>query len=276
MKTGNVPPDDFVFAELRAGEPAEQGASLNRCLTPGSILDIHKGNIVNGNPYQQKKELEKKIKAQEEIVQKLNKESSALKVMVDSYVDNPAFGNAQQFTAELDSATCKLGDAEAKLLVLKAELASVNRVLDSKWKGRKGATSQSASPSMSLKSNGTYGLPWAKSFGYDDDEEKLPTPPISTEDLATQVPPPPMLPVPPPAPFALPVHFTSPEAPPVPIFTPTMAEALYNYEDEEDGMTLEAGERVTVVTPDENGWTGVKSVKNGGEGFVPTSYLKLN
>ena len=52
-------------------------------------------------------------------------------------------------------------------------------------------------------------------------------------------------------------------------------QAIYNYEPQQgDKLTLYEGEVADVLKEDEDGWTMVKKA-DGGEGFVPTSYLGI-
>ena len=60
-----------------------------------------------------------------------NKEIAALQLMVQSYTDNPKFGDAKNFQSELDSAIYNVQMLESDLHALNIELKDINEKLDS-------------------------------------------------------------------------------------------------------------------------------------------------
>ena len=68
MKTGNVPPDDFVFDELQPGQEIN-GNTLKKVKRSTSKAELS----VSTNNYQRKRELEKKVEAKEIELAKGNK-----------------------------------------------------------------------------------------------------------------------------------------------------------------------------------------------------------
>jgi hypothetical protein len=60
-----------------------------------------------------------------------NKEIAALQLMVQSYTDNPKFGDAKNFQSELESATYNVQILESDLHALNIKLKDINEKLDS-------------------------------------------------------------------------------------------------------------------------------------------------
>ena len=72
MKTGNIPPTDFVFEELMPGMEVKSNNEKRNSMSRGrskQALNVEKGN---SNYFQRKRELQKKIEAQESDVLKGN------------------------------------------------------------------------------------------------------------------------------------------------------------------------------------------------------------
>ena len=78
LKTGNVPPEDYLFEELMPGMEVKPNAEKGNTMSRGrskQALNAEKGNV---NHFQRKRELEKKIEAQESDVQKGNSKTYQL------------------------------------------------------------------------------------------------------------------------------------------------------------------------------------------------------
>jgi len=276
LKTGNVPPEDFIFEELRIGEDRKIRSIGSQMpdMRIGSVQDVTKN--VQGNLYQKKRDLEFKIKEQEDKVAKGQKEVAALRLMVETYTSNPGFGDAKQFKEELDAGAHKVSEAESLLLSLKNDLADTVSKLEAK------KTRAPPSPSLSHRSDvtrvsedsGTQDLgPFQTTpdscpkeedeWNYEEDTDGRHSPPP---------PPPPVLPKP-----GTDVLSPGPAPPPPPPSVSTVvAVALYDYVGEfEESISMAAKEEFLVVAPDEGGWTMVMRERDGMEGFVPTSFLQL-
>ena len=266
LKSGNVPPDEFLFEELRIGEGrplSEQAKGLRADIT--SVRDISK--LGNGpSPYQKKRVLEQKIRVQEEIVRKGQKEVGALQVMVKSHTDTPAFGNTKKLKGELETASHKVSLEESKLLGLKNELSEVTRHMGTRDRRSTSTTPHSPSTShgsINSSSPADSGIfPSVKEERKDSFIDNLPESPTP--------PPPPV--------FAKPPSSTStaPESPlPPPPSAEPMAEAMFDYLGDEECLGMVTGEQFLVLAPDLDGWTHVRRPGDGEEGFVPSSYLNL-
>merc|ERR1712059_115113 len=94
---------------------------------------------------------EKKIEEQESEVSKGKKEVGALRVMVDTYIKNPKFGDVKKFQGELDVAEHKVQILESELHASKSELADTITRLENLKNG--GGRSRDKSPSGSLDSS---------------------------------------------------------------------------------------------------------------------------
>ena len=99
------------------------------------------------NLYQKKRELEKHLHAKEAEVAaglgkfltknntqffciSVQKEHKALNMMVDTYRNNPNFGDTKQFLRELDAVTTKMQKLESEAQTLRNELAVIQNGLD--------------------------------------------------------------------------------------------------------------------------------------------------
>ena len=120
LKTGEHPPADLAFEEIPNGLEIKVG-TLGR---KKSKVKFNKSTEEN-SLFSKKKELEKQVENMESEIEKGNfqdkscnfeyecvsiliflgkKEISALRLMVQSYTNNPKFGDASKFQSELDSA----------------------------------------------------------------------------------------------------------------------------------------------------------------------------
>eukprot|EP00092_Neocalanus_flemingeri_P012395 GFUD01013363.1.p1 GENE.GFUD01013363.1~~GFUD01013363.1.p1 ORF type:complete len:567 (-),score=164.04 GFUD01013363.1:214-1914(-) len=293
LKTGDVPPEDFVFEELQPGMEVKTG-TLRKTSRSRSHTNL---NVTSPNSFQRKRELEKKTKAHEIEVAKVQKEMKALQMMVQTYTDNPKFGDVKQFQGELETAAHKVQVLESELNAFKTELADVNHQLEnirskSPSVSRKQYTqSQQSSSSSSSQSDtlerenpkqissdsSTLASGWGDDFR---DVSELPPPTLSQaisipipppmQNVSTSAPPPPP---PPPPPVVAP-------GPDYEELKPRKVVALYQFNsDATDTIPMAEGEEFFVSEGDQDGWTKVQRVdsrffEDMGEGFVPTSFVQ--
>lgn len=257
LKTGNVPPDDIPFEELGPG--IQNDSSFKR----GNYNYKSRTNLnANGqNLYQRKRELEKKLEDKRTEIKKVTKEVNSLKLMVDTYSKNPGFGDASKLTGELNTTNEKLNQLHGEEQHLQQELNRVTNNLEDKSPGlrrrshdRSQISLNSSKSDMSDKKSHDSISHIDKEFDDSDDEpqESGPAPP----------PPPP----PPP-------NMTITPAP----GGKTMAVAIYEFSgnEAEETLTIEEGEQLEIIEDDFDGWSKVKKLTNGEEGFVPSAYIEL-
>ena len=99
LKTGEQPPKDIVFDEMTNGVEMKVG-TLGRRKSKAKLTKSAEENSLFGK----KRELERQIDDMETEIEKGKKEISALRLMVQSYTNNPKFGDASKFQSELDTA----------------------------------------------------------------------------------------------------------------------------------------------------------------------------
>ena len=99
LKTGEQPPKDLAFDEMTNGVEMKVG-TLGRKKSKAKLNKYAEENSLFGK----KRELEKQIDEMETEIEKGKKEISALRLMVQSYTNNPKFGDASKFQSELDTA----------------------------------------------------------------------------------------------------------------------------------------------------------------------------
>ena len=99
LKTGEQPPKDLAFDEMTNGVEMKVG-TLGRKKSKAKLNKYAEENSLFGK----KRELEKQIEEMETEIEKGKKEISALRLMVQSYTNNPKFGDASKFQSELDTA----------------------------------------------------------------------------------------------------------------------------------------------------------------------------
>ena len=99
LKTGDQPPRDLGFEEMTSGAEVK-GGTLGRRKSKAKLNKSAEENSLFGK----KRELEKQIDDMETEIEKGKKEISALRLMVQSYTNNPKFGDASKFQSELDTA----------------------------------------------------------------------------------------------------------------------------------------------------------------------------
>ena len=115
LKTGDEPPRDLPFEDIPNGLEMKSG-TLGRKKSKAKLNKSAEENTL----FSKKRELEKQVEDMEVEIEKgrfyiLNrqfamsvilgkKEIAALRLMVQSYTNNPKFGDASKFQSELDSA----------------------------------------------------------------------------------------------------------------------------------------------------------------------------
>lgn len=118
-KTGAVPPAEIQFNDLS---------------TPGLLSGIQsyteplqlKAQTESGKSlYQEKRQIEKKIKVQEEQIQKGIKEILALKKMVQTYQANPKFGSTDKLCEQLELSVQRVEVLKSGVMLLRGELERV-------------------------------------------------------------------------------------------------------------------------------------------------------
>ena len=173
--------------------------------------------------------------------------------MVQSYTQNPKFGDPKKFQEELDSVILKVQKLESELHSLNLQLSDVNYQLEQKKYLKKSPLISlhtihkmvSDSPGGSRSSSAGYGTisNYSSSDRDSDSAEKLGMhEDYRDDDIDTVV-------------------------------------ALYAYTGDcsESSIAMEAGEEFIVTEGDEGGWTKVRRKNINSEeyeGYVPTAYLQ--
>ena len=217
------------------------------------------------------------------------KEVRALDVMVDTYTKNPNFGDVKKFQNEINAARTKLKLLESELLGLRSGLSLVmNGLEDAGSRSPSLARSTLTRSKMSIGSSVTSDLSQVRSMdspsdlsgvridspsdlsgarmdsdspnhSKEEDYEEFPRD-SDPGDIEIAVPPPP-----PPMPL-----------PPAAGQTNQFAEAQYDYDDPDDTtLSIVAGDRFLIIEADNDGWTKVRRIADGAEGFVPSSYIEI-
>jgi len=284
IKTGNVPPVDFVFEELLPGMEIKSNTEKNNSMSRArskQALNVDKGNV---NYFQKKRELEKKIEAQESEVQKGQKEMKSLQLMIQTYTQNPKFGDAKKFQGELDAAAHKVQLLESDLHAMQMELSDVNNTLEN-IKNHSPALNQMRRDGSPPESQASSVLSAQISVSSTCDTNSLDSGEDSIKHQGTD------------SGIFLTgntgqsaeweeVIYDCIEAPSPTlgnISDPSLFEkviALYQFEsDSSDTIPMAEGEEFFLVENDQDGWTKVKRADNRffediGVGFVPTSFIQ--
>jgi len=259
LKTGNVPPEDLPFEELDSGIQNESAFKRGNFYKSRTNLNVNGQNL-----YQRKRELEKKLEDKRTEIKKVTKEVNSLKLMVDTYSKNPGFGDASKLTGELNTTNEKLNQLHGEEQQLQQELSRVTNNLEDKSPGLRRSNlnrSQiSLSSNMSKKSHDSGSTSYVDHSEFDDfgDEIYEEVTPASQEPGPAPPPPPP---------------------PPNMVITPAkkVAVAIYDFDgnETEETLSIESGEELEIIEDDFDGWTKVKKLSNGEEGFVPSAYIEL-
>lgn len=127
LKTGENPPADLSFEEIPSGLETKVG-TLGRKKSKAKLNKSTEENSL----FSKKKELEKQAEDIESEIEKGKKEISALRLMVQSYTNNPKFGDASKFQSELDSAIYNVQVLESDLHALNIQIKDLNSKLEDK------------------------------------------------------------------------------------------------------------------------------------------------
>merc|ERR1711902_106340 len=127
LKTGENPPADLAFEEIPCGIETKVG-TLGRKKSKAKLNKSTEENSLFGK----KKELEKRAEDMESEIEKGKKEISALRLMVQSYTNNPKFGDASKFQSELDTAIYNVQVLESDLHAVNIQLKDLNNKLEDK------------------------------------------------------------------------------------------------------------------------------------------------
>ena len=184
----------------------------------------------------------------------------------------------EKFQNEINAARTKLKLLESELLGLKSGLSLVmNGLEENGSRSPSLARSNLTRSKMSIGSSVTSDLSQVRSMDSPSDlsgvrmdsespndskEEDYEEFPRDSEpgDIQIAVPPPP-----PPMPL-----------PPSAGQTNQFAEAQYDYDGPDDTtLSLVAGDRFLILEADNDGWTKVRRIADGAEGFVPSSYIEI-
>jgi len=249
LKTGEVPPKDLSFEEITCGTEVKFG-TLGR---KKSKLKLNK-QAQEEKLFPRIKELESEISNVESEISKGKKEIAALQLMVQSYTNNPKFGNAKKFQSELDSAIYQVQVQESDLHALNTQMKNLNYKMEEK-------TGESPRPSFNTpltiqridhspggnRSNSIQ----SSSAGYGTISNCSSSDSFENSDIKLMV---------------LGDSFET-----------VMALYAYNSDNVESSIAMETGEEFFVIEGDEGGWTKVRrknSVTDDCEGYVPTAYLR--
>jgi len=127
LKTGENPPADLAFEEIPSGLETKVG-TLGRKKSKAKLNKSTEENSL----FVKKKELEKQAEDMESEIEKGKKEISALRLMVQSYTNNPKFGDASKFKSELDSAIYNVQVLESDLHALNIQIKDLDSKLEDK------------------------------------------------------------------------------------------------------------------------------------------------
>jgi len=242
LKTGNVPPHDLSFEDI----PGEFRAKYGTLVRTKSKPKLNKPEE-NKHLFPRKRDIEERIKWIESDIIKGHKEIKAIQIMVQSYKQNPKFGNPLKFQEELEVVILKVQKLESELHSLNQDLTDVNQQLEQKNRLNKSplitprtiSKIGSDSPGGSRSSSAGYGT-ISNYSGSDKDSESIENS-ENEESIETVV-------------------------------------ALYPYSGEcgESTIAMEAGEEFIVTEGDDEGWTKVRRKNIDSqerEGFVPSAFL---
>eukprot|EP00092_Neocalanus_flemingeri_P012396 GFUD01013364.1.p1 GENE.GFUD01013364.1~~GFUD01013364.1.p1 ORF type:complete len:560 (-),score=157.06 GFUD01013364.1:214-1893(-) len=286
LKTGDVPPEDFVFEELQPGTVLKTNF-LTKMKRSKSTPNL---NMESPNYFQRKRYLEKKTDAHKIEIAKVQKEMKGLQVMVKTYTDNPKFGDVKQFQGELETAAKRVQVLESELTTFKTDLADVNNQLEN---------IRIKSPARSRKWSFPGQLSSNQLENMEIESPKIVSPTLATgweDDFSDvcQLPPSPLN-----QPISIPIPLTvkpepkpklKPKPPPIKDVSkppqdgkgPKLRKvvALYQFDsDATDTISMAEGEEFLLTEDDQDGWTKVQRVdsrffEDMGEGFVPTSFVQ--
>ena len=301
-KTGAVPPTEIQFDDLSCP------GLLAGVLANSEPLVLKAQSDSGKSLYQEKRQIEKKIIAQEDQIQKGCKEIVALRKMVSTYKANPKFGCSEKLCEQLEMSVQRVEVLKSGVMLMRGELDRVQSKLEiikmsneSYYQSNYGSLAGSRTPDPSDIYH-TPDLSCAdldkeyesiemirtsnrkKNFyGYEEEESNLYGTGVvvsvgsheadsgyrsAVYDWVTRCT---ASPSPPPPPL--------PSEPPIEMLSRVVA--LYPFTGEvESSVNMEEGEQFFVTEPDVEGWTRVRRLgtsREGGaqlEGFVPSSFIK--
>lgn len=276
-KSGDVPPGDFNFEDMQDPRSMLSADALANC------------GPTNLNLYPRKREIERQMAAIEAELAKNQKELMSLNQMMETYQNQPKFGNSKKFLSEIQKLHSSVTELESALTSLRAEHVVVEERLEA-LKNRnqspilrlqRGSSSHSSgsikSSNLSISSSNNqrvYDIPFPNSSDkFSSNSDKF----SSNSDDYDEIPPPP--------PEVLTSDTMSSMSSPSETSTePELRKcvALYSYNNanmEESNIPMEAEEEFYVVDEDCDGWTRVRRVvpnpNFGEEGYVPTTWIRI-
>ena len=301
-KTGAVPPTEIQFDDLSCP------GLLAGVLANSEPLVLKAQSDSGKSLYQEKRQIEKKIMAQEDQIQKGCKEIVALRKMVTTYKANPKFGCSEKLCEQLEMSVQRVEVLKSGVMLMRGELDRVLSKLEiikmsneSYYQSNYGSLAGSRTPDPS----DIYHTPDVSCadldkeyesiemirtsnrkknfYGYEEEESNLYGTGVvvsvgslgadsgyrsAVYDWVTRCT---ASPSPPPPPL--------PSEPPIEMLSRVVA--LYPFTGEvESSVNMEEGEQFFVTEPDVEGWTRVRrlgTTREGGaqlEGFVPSSFIK--
>lgn len=296
-KTGAVPPVEIQFDDLTSK------TLMSGVLAASEPLQLSTQTDSGKSLYQEKREIEKKIKLQEEQIQKGVKEILALRKMIQTYKANPKFGCADKLCEQLEMSCQRVEVLKSGVMLLRGQLERITSNLEiikmsnesyyysnygSVVSGSRTPDVCSSTDASSCDQNREYEsiekiITFNKKnnfYGYEDEEEqsfeshyrslenidtvcKSKVYDWMTQCRSSPSPPPPPL----------------PSEPPIELLSRVVA--LYPFVGEiKNSINMEEGEEFFVTEQDVDGWTRVKRVKIRKEdelleGFVPSSFIKF-
>ena len=293
-KTGGVPPTEIQFDDL----------SLE-VLIPSEPIQLSIQSESGVFLYQEKRKLEKKIKQQEEEIERGEREILGLTKMINTYKANPKFGCADQLCEQLEMSAQRVEILRSGVQLLQGELGRVlsrleiikmsnetyyyssytsysghsrdrlgSRASEAEYESLDKVAAQPARANN--RDNIFYGY-CGQELGLADEKQAISLGEIEsytnkvydwiTDCARSPSPPPPPL----------------PSEPPIQLLSRVVA--LYPYQGEvENSLRVEGGEELLVTEPDIEGWTRVRRLESDSkddmtdpskEGFVPSSFIKF-
>ncbi len=117
-KSGDIPPEDFNFEDMQ--DP-------HSMLSADALASTGPTNL---NLYPRKKELERQMAAIEAELGKSQKELLSLNQMMETYQNQPKFGNSKRFQVEIQKLHASIAELEGALTSIRAEHVSVSDRLE--------------------------------------------------------------------------------------------------------------------------------------------------
>ena len=307
-KTGAVPPSEIQFNDLSTS------GLMSGIVSYSEPLQLKTQTESGKSLYQEKRTIEKKIKSQDDQIQKGIKEILALRKMIQTYKANPNFGTTDKLCEQLEMSIQRVEVLKSGVMLLRGELERIVSKLEiikmsneTYYFSNYGSIAGSKTPEL----NDIYYTPDVSSsdlnkeyecidkiissnkknnfYGYDDDEcndiyEKFSSNIEDQYKRMDQV-----------TSYKSKVYdwvtqcrnSPSPPPPPLPSEPPieilTKVVALYPFTGEvENSINMDEGEHFYVTEQDMEGWTRVRKIEiqHGNneeriEGYVPSSFIKF-